>query len=270
MVAVDRRSETPGTGDPGRATAGACAELDDVSLRYRLARQRISSLKAYAIHWMKGALIYEELWALRNVDLRIESGESLGIIGRNGAGKTTLLRVLAGVLKPTSGRLVTRGAVTPLLELGTGFDFELTGRENVFLNALLLGRSRRAIKEAFERIVEFSELGRFIDSPIRNYSTGMVARLAFSIATAWTPEILLLDEVLSVGDVAFTRKCEARMREFRAARVTMVLVTHSRETLIENCSRSVWIDGGRIRADGAPAEVWSLYAEEVSGPAAAV
>ena len=236
------------------------AELEGVSLCYRLARQRIQSLKGYVIGWMKGALSYEELWALRDVDLRIEQGELLGVIGRNGAGKSTLLKVLSRVLEPTSGRITISGRVAPLLELGTGFDFELTGRENVYLNALLLGHARREIQRGFDGIVEFSELGRFIDTPIRNYSTGMIARLAFSIATAWVPEILIVDEVLSVGDVAFTRKCEARMQEFRRAGVTLVLVTHSQATMIDNCTRCVWLDGGRIVADGPPEETWRRYA----------
>jgi ABC-2 type transport system ATP-binding protein len=235
------------------------AELHDVSLRYRLARQRFSSLKDYAIHWMKGSLVYEELWALRGVDLTIDEGEFLGVIGRNGAGKSTLLRVLSGVLKPTGGRLAVTGSVSPLLELGTGFDFELTGRENIHLNGLLLGRTRAEIKRALDGIVEFSELGHFIDSPIRNYSSGMIARLAFSIATAWTPELLIVDEVLAVGDAAFTRKCEARMREFRDSGVTIILVTHDGAAVLANCTRCIWLDQGRVREDGAPQEVLRLY-----------
>jgi ABC-type polysaccharide/polyol phosphate transport system ATPase subunit len=239
------------------------AELEQVSLCYRLARQRFSSLKDYAIHWMTRSLTYEQLWALRDVDLRIEEGEFLGIIGRNGAGKTTLLKVLSGVLKPTSGRLRVHGRVTPLLELGTGFDFELTGRENIIINALLLGHTRADVRRAFDGIVEFSELGHFIDSPIRNYSTGMIARLAFSIATAWTPQILMLDEVLSVGDVAFTGKCEDRMREFRRDGVTIILVTHSHDTVVENCKRCIWLDSGRIAGDGPPEEVWHRFSAGV-------
>jgi len=235
------------------------AELHQVSLHYRLARQRFSSLKDYAIHWMRGALVYEKLWALRDIDLTLDAGEFLGVIGRNGAGKTTLLRVLSGVLRPTSGRLVVTGTVTPLLDLGTGFDFELTGRENIHLNALLLGRTRAEIRRAEEAIIAFGELGHFIDSPIRNYSSGMIARLAFSIATAWTPEILIVDEVLAVGDAAFTRKCEARMREFRDRGVTIVLVTHDGAAMVANCTRCIWLDQGRIREDGAPQEVLRLY-----------
>jgi ABC-type polysaccharide/polyol phosphate transport system ATPase subunit len=236
-------------------------ELRDVSLCYRLAHQRFSSLKDYAIHWMKGSLVYEELWALRGLDLTVDAGEFLGVIGRNGAGKTTLLKVLSGVLKPTGGRLAITGTVTPLLELGTGFDLELTGRENIALNALLLGHTRAEIKRAQDGIIDFSELGHFIDSPIRNYSTGMIARLAFSIATAWTPEILVVDEVLSVGDVSFTRKCETRMREFRRDGVTLILVSHDASTMIDNCTRCVWLDGGRIDVDGRPDEVWRRYSE---------
>ena len=233
--------------------------LDNVSLCYRLAKQRIPSIKEYAIHWMKGALSYEKLWALRDVDLTVREGETVGIVGRNGAGKSTLLKVISRVLKPSQGTIEVRGMISPILELGTGFDYELTGLENIHLNALLLGRSRREIQEKLEEIVDFSGLGDFIRSPIRNYSSGMLARLGFSIATAWMPEILILDEILSVGDAAFTEKCEAKMRTFHNAGITILVVSHSDKVIRDTCTRCIWLDAGNLRADGEPAKVLDLY-----------
>ena len=208
---------------------------------------------------MRGALTYEQLWALRDVTLRVERGETLGIVGRNGAGKSTLLKVISRVLMPTQGRCVVRGRVAPMLELGTGFDYELTGRENVYLNAMLLGHSRREIDAKYDGIVEFSGVGDFIRSPVRNYSSGMLARLAFSILTAWTPDVLLLDEFLAVGDLHFVRRCEDRMAELKSAGTTLLLVSHSPDMIRQNCERCLWLEGGRVVADGAPEEVLALY-----------
>jgi ABC-2 type transport system ATP-binding protein/lipopolysaccharide transport system ATP-binding protein len=236
-------------------------ELQDVSLCYRLAKQRIPSFKEYALHWMRGALTYEQLWALREVSLRVNSGESLGIIGRNGAGKSTLLKVISRVLPATAGRVHVRGRVAPMLELGSGFDFELTGQENIFLNALLLGHARREIEERFDSIVEFSGLADFIRSPIRNYSTGMLSRLAFSVLTAWKPEVLVLDESLAVGDVHFVKKCEERIEELQAHGTTLLLVSHIAEAVRAHCRRCVWLEAGRLRADGSPDEILALYEE---------
>ena len=201
--------------------------LESVSLCYRLAKQRVPSLKEYAIHLLRGSLSYEKLWAVRDVDLTVRRGETLGIIGRNGAGKSTLLKVISRVLKPTTGSARINGRIAPILELGSGFDYELTGLENIFLNALLLGHTKREIQAKVDGIVEFSGLGDFIRSPLRNYSSGMQARLGFAIATAWVPDILILDEVLSVGDVSFTHRCEERLRSFHEADVMAWLEQHS-------------------------------------------
>jgi ABC-type polysaccharide/polyol phosphate transport system ATPase subunit len=241
--------------------------LEEVSLCYRLAKQRIPSIKEFAIHWMKGALSYEQLWALRDVDLTIREGETVGIVGRNGAGKSTLLKVVSRVLKPTKGRVEVHGAVSPILELGTGFDHELTGMENIFLNALLLGRTRKEIQAKLEEIIDFSGLGDFIRSPIRNYSSGMLARLGFSVATAWLPEILILDEVLAVGDAAFTQKCEKKMRSFHDAGITILVVSHSEKVIRDTCTRCVWLDAGRLRADGDTDKVLDLYLQGGHDPA---
>jgi ABC-type polysaccharide/polyol phosphate transport system ATPase subunit len=267
--AVLPAAAAPEAGGPA-ATAPApvappAVELEAVSLCYRLAKQRIPSIKEYAIHWMKGALSYEKLWALSDISLTVQPGERVGIVGRNGAGKSTLLKVVSGVLKPTRGTAVTRGSVAPILELGTGFDLELTGLENVYLNALLLGRSRREIDDRLEEIVAFSGLDDFIRSPIRNYSSGMLARLGFAIATAWVPEVLILDEVFSVGDAGFVHKCEERLRSFDRARTTLFLVSHNPENILSTCDRCLWLDGGCLRADGAPAEVLERYRVESGG-----
>jgi len=234
-------------------------ELDDVSLCYRLAKQRIPSLKDYAIHWMKGALSYEQLWALRDVSLKIEAGETVGLIGPNGAGKSSLLKVISRVLKPTRGRAIIRGQVAPILELGTGFDIELTGIENIYLNALLLGRQRREIDSKLSEIVAVSGLGDFVRTPIRNYSTGMIARLGFAIATAWICEVLILDEVLAVGDAAFARTCEERIRRFHDAGSTVFLVSHNLTAVSTNCARCLWLQSGQLVADGPSAEVVKRY-----------
>jgi ABC-type polysaccharide/polyol phosphate transport system ATPase subunit len=240
--------------------------LEGVSLCYRLAKQRIPSLKEYAIHWLKGALSYEKLWALSDVSFAVAPGERVGVIGRNGAGKSTLLKVISGVLKPTRGRAAIGGRVAPILELGTGFDTELTGLENVYLNALLLGRTRREIDERAGEIIEFSGLDDFIRSPIRNYSSGMLARLGFAIATAWTPDVLILDEILAVGDAPFRRRCAERLANLGPGRTTLFLVSHGEGDILANCSRCLWLDQGRLRMDGEPAEVLAAYAETTGAP----
>lgn len=243
--------------------------LQEVSLCYRLAKQRIASIKEYAIYWMKGALTYEKLWALKGVSFEVQAGEKVGIVGPNGAGKSTLLKVISRVLKPTLGRVEVRGTVAPILELGTGFDPELTGLENIYLNALLLGRSRREIREKLDAIVEFSGLGDFVRAPIRNYSSGMLARLGFAIATAWVADILILDEVLAVGDAAFKKRCEERLRQLQAQGATVLMVSHSPSEIRTNCTRCLWLDKGELQADGKPDEVLALYTGETTPPVVA-
>jgi len=240
-------------------SADAVVQLFDVSLCYRLAKQRIPSLKEYALHWVRGALVYEQLWALKNVSFSLAAGDRLGVVGSNGAGKSTLLKVISGVLKPVQGRAEVRGRVAPILELGIGFDYELTGDENIYLNALFLGHSRKEVDARYQEIVEFSGLGDFIRAPVRNYSSGMLARLGFSIVTAWVPDVLILDEVLAVGDVHFVKKCEERLAEFRRAGTTLILVSHALESIQRNCNRCLWLEAGQVRADGPPAEVLPRY-----------
>lgn len=233
--------------------------LNNISVQYRTPEEVIGTFKEYAIQLLKRNVRFREFRALDNVDLQIYEGEILGIIGRNGAGKSTLLKVISRVLIPTAGRVRIRGHVSPLLELGAGFHPELTGRENVYLNGTLLGHTRREIDERLPEIIEFAELGAFIDSPLRTYSSGMAARLGFSVATAWQPEILILDEILSVGDEGFRQKCQFRMQNYRDLGTTTLLVTHDSTTVETLCSRAVWLDHGQIKAIGPSREVVNMY-----------
>jgi len=233
--------------------------LTGVSVRYRVASESIRSLKEYAIRRLQGRMDHGELLALREVSLAIKPGERVGIIGPNGAGKSTLFRVIARVRRPSEGRVVVRGRVAPLLELGLGFHGELTGRENVILHGTLLGRSRVEMTERMDRIAEFAELEAFLDAPIRKYSTGMVARLAFAAATDVDPDVLLVDEALAVGDERFRAKCHARMAGFRDRGKTFLLVSHLLDEVRETCTRAIWISEGRIERDGPAVEICDAY-----------
>jgi ABC-type polysaccharide/polyol phosphate transport system ATPase subunit len=234
-------------------------EVRDVSVRYRIPRERVPTFKEFAIKWLRRRLVYEEFLALSHVTLNVRAGESIGIIGRNGAGKTTLLKVIARVLRPTAGTAVVRGRVAPLLELGAGFDHELSGRENVFLNGALLGRSRRDMRRRFDAIVDFAGLGDFIDAPLRTYSTGMTARLGFAVATDVEADVLLVDEILSVGDFEFQKKSFDRITAFLRGGATFVLVSHAAAMVKELCGRAIWLDGGRVVADGPAGEVVDAF-----------
>ena len=239
--------------------AGDVIRLDRVSVRYRVPHEQIWSLKEYVIRRLQRRVFYTDLWALRDVDIRVARGEVVGIMGPNGAGKSTLLKLIARVMTPTSGRVRVRGHVAPLIEVGAGFHPELTGRENVYLNALLLGRTRSDVDVAFDAIVDFSGLREFIDAPLRTYSTGMWARLGFSVATAWHPDILLLDEVLAVGDLEFQQRCQERIAKFRADGATALLVSHDLGAIEKSCERAIWIDQGRVRAEGPARAVTASY-----------
>ena len=188
-------------------------QADNISICYKMSYDRIQSIKEYVVQKLKGKIRYEEFWALRGVSFEVKKGEVLGIIGHNGAGKSTLLKIIAGILKPTAGTVRVEGNVVPMLELGSGFDFDLTGRENIFLNGAILGYSEAFLKEKYQEIVDFSELGKFIEIPLRNYSSGMVMRLAFSIATVVVPDVLIVDEILAVGDADFPEKSRKKMME---------------------------------------------------------
>ena len=238
----------------------AMIEVSDVSMRFRLNNDRIMSLKEFVTTALRGKLDYREFTALDHVSFTVEKGETLGLIGRNGAGKSTMLKVISGILKPTEGSVVCHGNVVPMLELGSGFDMDLTGRENIFINGAILGYGEEFLKAKYEEIVDFSELGQFIEVPIRNYSSGMLARLAFSIATVVKPEILIVDEILSVGDAQFQEKSKKRMLELMGGGTTVLFVSHSIEQIREMCNRVVWLEQGRVQADGEAEEVCDKYA----------
>jgi len=240
-------------------------ELSNVSVRYRVPQERIPSFKEYVIRWIKGQINYQEFWALRNVNLEIQRGEVFGIIGPNGAGKSTLLKVVSRVLRPTTGNLRVRGRISPLLELGAGFDPELTGRENIYLNGAILGYSQVEIDECFDQIIEFAGLREFIDAPVRTYSSGMYARLGFSVATMKRPEILIVDEILGVGDAEFQTKSFERIQQFRGEGTTILLVSHSLERVKQMCARAIWLDRGEIVAHGAADQVVDQYLQQVTG-----
>jgi ABC-2 type transport system ATP-binding protein len=234
-------------------------EAQDISMRFNLNKENISSLKEYIVKLLKGKLMFEEFWALKNVSLNVKRGEVLGIVGLNGAGKSTFLKVIAGVLKPTKGNISIKGSIAPLIELGAGFDVELTARENIFLNGAILGHSRKFMNEKFEEIVEFSELREFLDVPLKNYSSGMVARIGFAIATLIEPEILIVDEILSVGDFHFQEKCEKRIKSLFDKGTTVIIVSHAIKQIEKLCTKVVWLDHGKIIMQGETQEICDKY-----------
>lgn len=234
-------------------------KLQDISLRYLVSYDRILSIKEFIISFLNRKVKYEEFWALKKISFEIEKGEIVGIIGHNGAGKSTLLKVISGILKPTTGTVEIGGNIVPLLELGSGFDMNLTGRENIFLNGAILGYSKEFLNEKYDDIVEFSELGKFIDMPIRNYSSGMLSRLAFSVATVVNPEILIVDEILAVGDEDFQRKSRARMLDLMSGGTTVLFVSHSIDQIREMCNRVIWLEHGEIKAIGPAQTVCDMY-----------
>jgi ABC-2 type transport system ATP-binding protein len=235
--------------------------LDNVSVRYRAPTERVATFKEYAIRLIQGKIKHNNFLALDGISMDIRHGEVFGVIGRNGAGKSTLLKVIARVLQPTRGRVVIQGKVVPLLELGAGFHPELTGRENVYLNGSILGFSLRELNKKFPSILEFSELGDFIEAPMRTYSSGMWARLGFAVATDEQPDILLVDEILAVGDEAFQQKCYKRIELYRKQGTTIILVAHSMDLIQDICQRAALIEHGKAAAVGEPSEVIRIYRE---------
>lgn len=236
--------------------------VDDVSMHFRMDKNRTTSLKEWVVNRLRGKQHYEEFTALDHVNFEVERGEILGIIGRNGAGKSTLLKVISGIYRPTSGKVITSGRVAPMLELGSGFDPELSGRDNVFLNGAILGFSEDFLKSKYDEIVDFAELGEFIDMPIKTYSSGMLARLAFSVATMIVPEILIVDEILSVGDAQFQEKSYKRMMELMSGGTTVLFVSHSLGQIRKMCNRALWLEHGSVRMVGETQLVCDQYENE--------
>lgn len=241
--------------------APAAIEIRDVWEKYRLYHDKTNSLKEFLVRWRRAT--YEEFWALKGVTLDVKKGEVLGIIGANGSGKSTLLKCIARTIEPSRGTVKVNGRVSALLELGAGFHPDLTGRENIFINGAMLGMKRREIKERFDSIVSFAELEQFIDMPVRSYSSGMYMRLGFSVAVHVEPEILLIDEVLAVGDQEFQEKCKRKIGEFKQAGGTIVFVSHSLSDIVGYCSRCAWIHQGELAALGKPDSVVGSYVGEL-------
>lgn len=225
-------------------------EVDHATVRFNMVSERIDNLKEYFIKLVRRELMFKEFLVLKDVSFQVKKGESWGIIGTNGSGKSTLLKLICGILKPYQGRVQVNGSIAPLIELGAGFDGDLTARENIFLNGAVLGHDERFMEEHFEEIVEFAELRDFLDMPIKNYSSGMAARLGFSIATIVQPDVLICDEVLAVGDYAFQQKCERRMQEMREKGTTLLYVSHSMESVKAVCEKALWLDHGAVREAG--------------------
>lgn len=233
--------------------------VEHVSMRFNLSSEKFDSFKEYVIKSLKKQVSYDEFWALKDVSFEVKRGDSLGLIGLNGSGKSTMLKTIAGVLKPTKGTVTVGGNIAPLIELGAGFDMDLTARENVFLNGALLGYNRAQMEAQYEDIVEFSELRDFMDVPVKNFSSGMVSRLAFAIATIGIPDILIVDEVLSVGDFRFQEKCEARIQNMKDQGTTILFVSHSIEQVKKICNKVVWLDHGVLKMFGDAKEICGVY-----------
>lgn len=234
-------------------------EVKNVSMRFNMTGDKINSLKEFFVQFVTKKIKRKEFWALTDVSFDVMKGEVVGIIGHNGAGKSTILKVISGILNPTKGCVEAHGNIVPMLELGSGFDYDLTGRENIFLNGAILGYSEEFLKEKYDEILEFSELGEFIEMPIRNYSSGMLMRLAFSIATVVHPEIMIVDEILAVGDANFQEKSKQRMLEMMSGGTTVLFVSHSITQIEEMCNRVVWLDHGEVKMIGEASDVCAAY-----------
>lgn len=233
--------------------------VKNISLKFKMEQNRANSLKEFCVRWLKRDLKSEDFWALTDVSFDVEKGDVIGIIGHNGAGKSTLLKVISGIMKPTKGTIEAHGNIVPMLELGSGFDMELSGRENIYLNGAILGYSEEFLNEKYDEIVAFSELGNFIEAPLRTYSSGMLARLAFSVACIVEPEILIVDEILSVGDADFQEKSRARMMDLMTGGTTVFFVSHSLKQIREMCNKVVWLERGKIQAIGKTEEICNMY-----------
>ena len=240
-----------------------CIEIKDASVRFNIAGEKVDNLKEYVIKLVKRELRFKEFYALSDINLTIRQGESWALIGKNGAGKSTLLKMICGILAPYRGTVSVRGTIAPMIELGAGFDPNLTAKENIFINGAVLGHNRKFMKEQYDQIVEFAELRDFMELPIKNYSSGMRARLGFAVATIVDPDILIIDEVLAVGDAAFQSKCRARIRHLLDNGTTLIFVSHAKAPVIELCKNAAWLDHGRIRMIDSPEAVYKAYEKEL-------
>ena len=238
-------------------------DVDHVTIRFNLSNQKVDNLKEYFVKLIKRELFFQEFLAVKDVSFQVKKGEAWGLIGINGSGQSTLLKAISGIMKPYKGNIRVNGRVAPLIELGAGFDPEMTARENIFLNGCVLGYSQKFIQENFDRIVEFAEVGEFLDSPLKNFSSGMRARLGFAIATMVKPDILIVDEVLAVGDMKFRKKCEARMKEMLSNGTTLLYVSHNIDEVKRLCDHALWIHKGETRMCGDVSSVCAAYVAEM-------
>lgn len=238
-------------------------DVNDVTIRFNLANQKVDNLKEYVIKLIKKELMFQEFFAVKNVSFTVNKGEAWGLIGANGSGKSTMLKAISGILTPYKGSITVNGSVAPLIELGAGFDPELTARENIFLNGCVLGHTEKFMKGHFEEIVDFAEIRQFLDTPLKNYSSGMRARLGFSVATMVKPDILIVDEILSVGDYKFRQKCEKRMKELLGGGTTLLYVSHSIDEVRRLCDHAIWLDKGAARMQGEASAVCDAYMTEM-------
>lgn len=238
-------------------------KVQNVGMEFNLSQEKVDNLKEYFIKFIKRELNFQSFWALKNISFEAEKGDKIGFVGLNGAGKSTLLKLIAGVMKPKEGNIQVKGRISPLLEIGAGFDPDYTGRENIFLNGALLGYSKEFLESKFDEIVEFSEIGDFIDVPLKNYSSGMRARLGFSIATMVNPQILILDEVLSVGDLGFQEKSEKKMNSLLNSGATVLFVSHSPQQVKRLCNKAIWLEKGKIIKQGPADEICDMYMESI-------
>ena len=236
-------------------------DVDHVTIRFNKSRQGVDNLKEYVIHMLKRELLFQEFLAVKDVSLKVKRGEAWGLIGTNGSGKSTLLKAISGIMKPYKGTITIRGGIAPLIELGAGFDANLTARENIFMNGAVLGHSEKFMQEHFDDIVDFADIGDFLDSPIKNYSSGMKARLGFSVATMVKPDILIVDEVLAVGDFLFRKKCQKRMQEMLSGGTTLLFVSHNLEQVRDLCDHALWLEKGEAVMSGGVHEVCDAYQE---------
>lgn len=234
-------------------------QVENATVRFNIASEKIDNIKEYFVKLVKRKLYFEEFFAVKDVTLKVKRGESWGIVGRNGSGKSTLLKLISGILAPYKGTVTINGSIAPLIELGAGFDGNMTASENIYLNGALLGHSKKYMQEQFEGIVDFAELHKFMEMPIKNYSSGMRARLGFAVATAVRPQILIVDEVLSVGDFAFQKKCEQRMNEMMSGGTTLLYVSHSIESVKKLCQKAIWLKNGEVMMQGNSDEVCEAY-----------
>lgn len=234
-------------------------KVEHVSMRFNLSSEKFDNIKEYLIKTLKKQVSYDEFWALKDVSFEVKQGDSVGLIGLNGSGKSTMLKTIAGVLKPTKGHVTVKGTIAPLIELGAGFDMDLTAYENVFLNGALLGYSHKQMEGFYDDIVDFAELRDFMNVPVKNFSSGMISRLAFAIATIGTPDILIVDEVLSVGDFRFQEKCQERIQRMRDGGTTILFVSHNISQVREVCNKIVWLEKGHLKMQGNAEEISKIY-----------